>query len=127
MRPTATPSPSTPQRSREPLPYPAGDATVIAAHGHVTAAGFLALERQAIEALDAGCKRVVLDLHEVVDIEPDALGVLWAALRGIRRRGGTLGVVGVRHSLLPALRALDSGGLLVYSNVRTAVTVGGER
>ncbi len=97
--------------------YPAGDAMVIVASGHLDAAGFLAVNRRLTEALEDGRRYLLLDLHEVDGIEPDALGFLWATLRGVRRRGATLGVVGARPSLLPALKALDSGGLSIHADI----------
>ena len=112
---------STPRRSREPLVYSAGDSTVIAAYGRITSTRFLALERLAAVALDGGCTRLVFDLYEVNHIEPEALDLLRAALRGIRLRGATLAVVGVRASLAPALNELESGDISMYSNVRAAL------
>ncbi len=98
-------------------PYPPQDPTVIVASGHLDAAGFLALNRRLTGALEDGRRYLLLDLHEVGGIEPDALGFLWATLRGVRRRGAALGVVGARPSLLPALKALDSGGLSIHADV----------
>ena len=96
-----------------PPTYPAGDATIIVASGHLDSVGFLALNRRMAEALEEGRRNLVLDLQEVDGIEPDALGFLWATLRGIRRSGATLAVAGARPSLLPALKALDTGGLSI--------------
>ena len=103
--------------------YPAGDATIIVASGHLDAVAFLALSRRMTEALEEGRRHLVLDLHEVDAIEPDALGFLWATLRGVRLTGATLGVVGARPSLLPALNALDSGGLSIHADVRAPLSV----
>jgi hypothetical protein len=61
--------------------------TVIAVSGDLRSAGFEALDRLVTEALDRGHRHVVLDLHAVPSIEPQALGLLWEALRGVRRRG----------------------------------------
>lgn len=99
-----------------PQAYPAGDATIIVASGHLDSVGFLALNRRLSEALEKGRRNLVLDLQEVDGIEPDALGFLWATLRGIRRTGATLAVAGARPSLLPALKALDSGGLSIRAS-----------
>ena len=119
MHPTA-PS-AAPPRSRDPLAYSAGDATVIAAHGRITPTNFLAVERLAALALDGGCTRLVFDLYEVNGIDPDALLLLRAAFRDIRLRGATLALVGVRPSLTLTLRELDPGDISIYSNVRAAL------
>ena len=112
---------ATPLRSRAPLAYSAGDATVIAAHGHITPTGVLRLERLAAVALDGACTRLVFDLYEVKDMDPDALGLLRAAFRDIRLRGATLALVGARPALVRALRDLDSEDISIYSNVRAAL------
>lgn len=96
-----------------PPASPAGDPTIIVASGHLDSVGFLALNRRMADALEKGRRNLVLDLKEVDGIEPDALGFLWATLRGIRRTGATLAVAGARPSLLPALKALDTGGLSI--------------
>jgi anti-anti-sigma factor len=99
-----------------------GGATVIAVSGDLRSAGFAALDRLMTEALDHGHRHVVLDLHSVPSIEPQALGLLWAALRGVRRRGGTLAAAEARPPLRPALKALSSGGLPLYDTVGAAVS-----
>lgn len=102
--------------------YPGEDTTVIVASGHLDSVGFLALNRRIVEALEDGRRHLLLDLHEVDGIEPDALGFLWATLRGVRRAGATLGVAGARPSLLPALTALHSGGLSIHPDVRASLS-----
>ena len=109
------------RRAPEPLAFSAGDAAVIAASGCVDSAGFWALDRRMAEALDEGRRHLVLDLHDVESIEPEALGHLWAALRGIRRRGATLAAAGAHPSLHPSLGALSSGGLTTYASVGAAL------
>jgi anti-anti-sigma regulatory factor len=104
-----------------PLTYSAGDATVIAARGRIDFTGFLALERLAGIALDRGCTRLIVDLYEVSDIDPDALDLLRAALRGNRLRGATLSVAGVRPSLARGLQEFEAAGISIYSNVRAAL------
>jgi anti-anti-sigma factor len=99
-----------------------GSVTVIAVSGDLRSAGFAALDRLVTEALDRGCRHLVLDMHAVPSIEPQALGLLWAALRGVRRRGGTLAAAEARPALRPALKALSSGGLPLYDTVGAAVS-----
>ena len=108
-------------RTRIPLAYPAAAATVLAPSGPLHSAGFLALERRIAEALEGGCRHLVLDLHEVSRIEPDALGFLWATLRNVRRQGATLVAAGARPSVRPALEVLDSGGLSICESVSAAL------
>ena len=119
MNPTA-PS-ATPQGSREPLSYSAGDATVIAAYGRITTTSFHALERLANVALDGGCTRLVFDLYEVKGVAPEAVDLLRAALRDVRLRGATLAVVGARPALRLALQELNPGDISIHSNMRAAL------
>ena len=56
----------------------------------------------------------------VPSIDSQAPGLSWAALRGVRRRGGKLAVAGARTPLHPALKALSSGGLQLYETVGAA-------
>lgn len=100
--------------------YPAGGTTIIVASGHLDAVAFFALSRRMNDALGEGRRHLVLDLHEVDGIEPDALGFLWATLRGVRRTGATLAVAGAQPSLLPALKALDSGRLSIHPDACAA-------
>lgn len=103
-----------------------GSVTVIAVSGDLRSAGFGALNRLVTEALDRGHRHLVLDMHAVPSIEPQALGLLWAALRGVRRRGGTLAAAEARPPLRPALKALSSGGLPLYDTVGAAVSASHE-
>jgi hypothetical protein len=100
-----------------------GSVTVIAVSGDVRSAGFESLDRLVTEALDRGHRHVVLDLHAVPSIEPQALGLLWVG--GAARRpppGGTLAAAEARPPLRPALKALSSGGLPLYDTVGAAVS-----
>lgn len=101
--------------------YASGGATVIALSGDLHGAGFADLDRLVTEALDQGHRHLVLDLHDLRSLDPPALGLLWAALRGVRRRGGALAAAGPRAPLRPSLEALSSGGLAVYATVREAL------
>ena len=103
------------------MSYPVGGAVVIAVDGPLLSSGFPALDRRVVEALGDGCGRLVLDLRQVSRIEPEALGLLWGALRGIRRRGGTLAGAGARPAVVPALEALSSGGLTLHGSLRAAL------
>ena len=113
-----------PQSPSAAISYPAGDAVVIVVNGALLSEGFPALDHLVVEALGDGRRRLVLDLHQVSRIEPEALGLLWGALRGIRRRGGTLAGAGARPAVRPALEALSSGGLTLHGTVRAALSDG---
>jgi anti-anti-sigma regulatory factor len=121
MNPIA--SSATAGRSREPLSYSVGDATVIAAFGRITSTSFHALERLANLAREGGCTVLVFDLYEVIAIEPEAVDLLRAALRGGQLRGATL--VGLRPALRLALRELDAGDISIRSNMRAALAAAG--
>jgi anti-anti-sigma regulatory factor len=104
------------------MSYPVGDAMVIVVDKAFMSGGFPALDRLFVQALGDGCRRLVLDLHQVSKIEPEAVGSLWGALRGIRRRGGTLAGAGARPAVAPALKALSSGGLTLHDSLRAALS-----
>jgi anti-anti-sigma factor len=102
--------------------YPAAGATVIAVGGGPRSGDFAALDRLVTQALDHGHRHLVLDLHAVSSIEPEALELLWAALMGVRRRGGTLATAGARPAVRKAFEALGLGGLPLYGSVRAALS-----
>ena len=102
------------------MTYPAGDAAVIVLDGSLQGTGFAALDSLVTEALDHGHRHLVLDLHDLRSLDPVALGLLWAALRGVRRRGGTLAAARAGAPVRHALEALGSGGLMLYDTVHAA-------
>jgi anti-anti-sigma factor len=104
------------------ISYAAGDAVVIVVRGPMRPVAFPPLHRLLLNTLGGGRRRLVLDLHEVSKIEPEALALLWGAMRGIRRRGGTLAVAGAQPAVAPALKALKSGGLTLHGTLRAALS-----
>lgn len=122
MAAASRPSKLLPTSRQATSSYPAGDAVVIAVNGSLLSDGFSEVDRRVVGALADGCRRLVLDLHQVATIEPEALGLLWGALRGIRRRGGTLAAVGARPAVRPGLEALRSGGLTFHGTVHSALS-----
>ena len=104
MAAVSTPSEFLPPAPSATMSYPAGGAVIV------------------VEALGDGCRRLAVDLHRVSKIEPQALGSLWGALRGIRRRGCTLAGAGARPAVVPSLEALGSGGLTLQGTVRAALS-----
>jgi anti-anti-sigma regulatory factor len=95
---------------------------VIAVEGRLDGMGLLTLDRVLAEALDRGYRDVVLDLHALRALDPDAVGVLWAGLRAISRREGTLAAAGLRPALRAAVDPLVPHGLRLHSTVRDAVS-----
>ena len=104
------------------ISYPAGDAVVIVIRGPLRSAAFPALHRLLLDGHGGGRRHLVLDLHQVSTIEPEALALLWGALRGIRRRGGRLAGAGARPAVAPALEALSTGGLTLHGTIRAALS-----
>jgi anti-anti-sigma regulatory factor len=95
---------------------------VIVVEGRLDGTGMLTLDRALAEALDRGHRDVVLDLHELRALDPDAVGVLWAGLRATCRREGTLVAAGLRPSLHAAVDALVPHGLRMHTTVRAALS-----
>lgn len=104
------------------LTYRAGETAVIAVEGWLDASSVPALERALTDAFDQGHCNVVLDLHQLRSVDPSALDVLWGALRGAIRRGGTLKTAGLRPSLQDALEPLLVHGLHLHETVRDALS-----
>lgn len=104
------------------LAYSAGDTAVIVLEGRLDGPGMFTLDDALARALERGQRDVVLDLHGLRALHPDALSVLWAALRATRRRGGTLSTAGLRPSLLAAIDPLVPHGLRLHSTVRAAIS-----
>lgn len=94
---------------------------MIAVSGALRSADFAPVDRLVHEALDRGRHHIVLDLHQVSRIEPEALGLLWSALRRVRHCGGALAAARAQPALHPALAALGSGGLTLYGTVSAAL------
>jgi anti-anti-sigma factor len=104
------------------LTYRVGDVAVIVVEGWLDASSVAALERALKDAFDNGHWKVVLDLHQLRSVDPGALEVLWAGLRGAIRRGGTLGTAGLRPSLQKAMEPLLVHGLHLHATVGEAVS-----
>ena len=103
------------------LAYRAGDAAIIAVEGRLDSSGAPVLERALTDALERGHRTVVLDMHGLRDLDPDATSVLWAGLRSTLRRGGTLATAGLRPTLTHALEPLLPHGLKSHRTVRAAI------
>ena len=97
---------------------------MIALDGWLSGAGGPALDRPLTAALGDGHPHVVLDLHMLRGLDHDGLTVLWVALRGVTRRGGTLAAAGLAPSLLPALNPFVPHGLRLHRTLRAALAEG---
>ena len=62
------------------------------------------LKREIVEAVDAGCVNIVVDLEGVGFIDSSGLGVLVSGLRRVKERDGTLRLVCTRDSILKIFR-----------------------
>jgi anti-anti-sigma regulatory factor len=117
--PQSAPRPSTGLRA---LTYTAGDAAVITVEGWLDVAGAPALDAALAHALVHGHRQLVLDLHQLRRVDPDAVGVLQAGLRAVVSRGGTLAAAGLRPSLQPAVEPLVPYGLRLHGTVLGALS-----
>jgi hypothetical protein len=79
-------------------------------------------QRAVTDALEHGHRHVVPDLHQLRSLDPDGMGLLWAALRAVLRRGGTLATAGFRPSLHFRVDPLVPHGLTMYGTVRAATS-----
>jgi len=66
----------------------------IVLEGEIDPGAVIALQRRIVEALDAGQRRVVLDLSAVTVLGGATIDLLCGALRWLTRRGATLAIVG---------------------------------
>jgi anti-anti-sigma factor len=81
---------------------PVGEALVVAPRGRVDSVSSGELERQLVARLDAGARRVVIDLASVDYISSAGLRVLLLAARRLKPPAGTLVLCG----LAPGVRTV---------------------
>jgi anti-sigma B factor antagonist len=62
------------------------------------------LKRELVEAVDAGCVNIVVDLEGVGFIDSSGLGVLVSGLRRVKENDGTLRLVSTRDGILKIFR-----------------------
>jgi stage II sporulation protein AA (anti-sigma F factor antagonist) len=82
---------------------PVGDALVVAPRGRVDSVSSGELERQLVARLDAGARRVVIDLASVDYISSAGLRVLLLAARRLKPPAGTLVLCGLAPSVRTVL------------------------
>jgi anti-sigma B factor antagonist len=86
-----------------------GEHTVLEVGGEVDVYTAPRLRERLIELIDAGDRRIVVDLGRVDFLDSTGLGVLVGALKRLRPAGGTFGLVCGKEPLLKIFRitALD--------------------
>ncbi|MBO4207850.1 STAS domain-containing protein [Micromonospora echinofusca] len=86
-----------------------GECTVLEVGGEVDVYTAPRLRERLIELIDAGARRVVVDLGRVDFLDSTGLGVLVGALKRLRSVGGTFALVCDKEPLLKIFRitALD--------------------
>ncbi|MFY1697350.1 STAS domain-containing protein [Solwaraspora sp. WMMD791] len=87
----------------------AGEHTVLEVGGEVDVYTAPRLRERLIELIDAGSRKIVVDLRRVDFLDSTGLGVLVGALKRLRPAGGTFGLVCDKEPLLKIFRitALD--------------------
>jgi anti-sigma B factor antagonist len=86
-----------------------GGYTVVEVRGEVDIYTSSLLRERLVEVVEAGAKRVVVDLSQVDFLDSSGLGVLVGALKRLRTAGGDLSLVCQQEKLLKIFRitALD--------------------
>ena len=82
----------------------AGTACTIALAGEVDVYTSPRLKEAIVEAVDAGCVNLVVDLEDVSFIDSSGLGVLVSGLRRVKEREGTLRLVCTKDGTLKVFR-----------------------
>jgi anti-anti-sigma factor len=70
--------------------YPAAGAAVVRPVGRLDLASGPALRRCLQDAIDGGCRLLVVDLAETLSADSTGLGALFAGWNAVRRAGGEL-------------------------------------
>jgi len=81
-----------------------GTACTIALSGEVDVYTSPQLKQTIVEAIDAGCVNIVVDLENVGFIDSSGLGVLVSGLRRVKERQGTLRLVCTHDGILKIFR-----------------------
>jgi len=77
----------------------------------------IALQRRVVEALDAGQRRVVVDLSAVTVLGGATVGLLCGALRWLTRRGATLAIASGPPRVHRVLELCAIDGVELHQNV----------
>ncbi len=120
-RPPIQAEPSRPPELRA-LTYSAGSVAVIAVEGWLNGGSMRPLQQALAAALDQGYRHLVLDLRQLRSLDAEGVDLLWAGLRAVIRRAGSLATAGLRPSLQPPLDPLVPHGLKMHGTVRAAIS-----
>jgi anti-sigma B factor antagonist len=78
----------------------APDATVLAARGEIDVYSSSMFREEITSIIDAGTHRLVLDIEGVEFLDSTGLGVLISALKRVRARDGSMGIVCTQPRIL---------------------------
>ena len=121
MPAVSSPSPPRISRGLVVLSHTVGDAVVVVLRGTLYATARDAIEAPMADALVRGHRHLVLDLHELREVDPYGLWVISSVVARAIRRGATVSAVGARPALAPRIEALDADGLRIHPTVRSAI------
>lgn len=92
----------------------------IVLEGKIDPGAVIALQRRIVEALDAGQRRVVVDLSAVTVLGGATIDLLCGALRWLTRRGATLAIVGGPPRVHRVLELCSIDGVELHQSVSAA-------
>ena len=92
----------------------------IVLEGEIDPGAVIVLQRRVVEALDAGQRRVVVDLSAVTVLGGATVGLLCGALRWLTRRGATLAIVGGPPRVHRVLELCAIDGVELHQSVSAA-------
>jgi anti-sigma B factor antagonist len=100
---------------------PSGPWVVMRLDNELDAAEASRLRRFVIDFVTSGSGRLILDFRDVAFVDSAGLGALIGAARRLMGLGGTLRIVGARHSVLAVLRSTGVATLIpIYSSIEAA-------
>jgi anti-sigma B factor antagonist len=92
----------------------------IVLEGEIDPGAVIALQRRIVEALDAGQRRVVVDLSAVTVLGGATIDLLCGALRSLTRRRATLAIVGGPPRVHRVLELCAIDGVELHQSVSAA-------
>jgi anti-sigma B factor antagonist len=92
----------------------------IVLEGEIDPGAVIALQRRIVEAVNAGQRRVVVDLSAVTVLGGATIDLLCGALRWLTRRGATLAIVGGPPRVHRVLELCAIDGVELHQSVSAA-------
>ena len=92
----------------------------IVLEGEIDPGTVIALQRRVVEALDAGQRRVVVDLSAVTVLGGATVDLLCGALRWLTRRGATLAIAGGPPRVHRVLELCAIDGVALHQSLSAA-------